>query len=37
LPGLVVFPSGIRALAGEVQLENGESAVLPLANLEVLE
>jgi hypothetical protein len=37
LPGLVVFPSGIRALAGEVHLENGESAVLPLANLEVLE
>jgi hypothetical protein len=37
LPGTVVFPSGIRALAGEVHLENGESAVLPLANLEVLE
>lgn len=37
LPGQVVFPSGVRALAGEVHLENGESAVLPLANLEVLE
>jgi hypothetical protein len=37
LPGMVVFPSGIRAMAGEVHLESGESAVLPLANLEVLE
>lgn len=32
-----LFPSGIRAAAGVVQLEGGEQAVLPLANLEVIE
>jgi hypothetical protein len=35
-PGLIVFPSGVQAQAGEVHLESGEIAVLPLANLEVL-
>jgi hypothetical protein len=35
-PGLMVFPSGVQAQAGEVHLESGEIAVLPLANLEVL-
>jgi hypothetical protein len=35
-PGSTVFPSGIQAQAGEVRLESGEIAVLPLANLEVL-
>jgi hypothetical protein len=36
LCGTAVFPSGIRAQAAEVRLENGDNAVLPLANLEVL-
>lgn len=31
-----VFPNGLRAAAAEVRLEDGDSAVLPLANLEVL-
>ena len=31
------LPNGIRAWAGDVQLENGETVLLPLANLEVLE
>ena len=35
--GLEVFPSGVRALAAQVRLENGTEAFLPLANLEVLE
>ncbi len=37
LVGSSVFPSGVRGLAGEVRLDDGEVAVLPLANLEVLE
>jgi hypothetical protein len=36
LPGLTRFPSGIQVEATEVLLENGEKAVVPLANIEVL-
>jgi hypothetical protein len=36
-PEQVPFPSGIRAPAASVRLENGSQVVLPLANLEVLE
>ncbi len=36
-PGIVTFPSGVRAPAAEIRLENGESALVPLANIEVLE
>ena len=35
-PGPYLFPNGIRALAAQVNLETGEDAVIPLANLEVL-
>lgn len=35
--GLAVFPNGLRSLGAEVRLENGETVILPLANLEVLE
>jgi len=34
---IAVFPSGVRAEAAEVRLENGNVAVLPLTNLDVLE
>ncbi len=34
--GLSVLPSGLRAPAAEVKLENGESALVPLVNLEVV-
>lgn len=34
--GAVTFPSGLRAAAAEVQLENGEQLVIPLVNLEVV-
>lgn len=37
LRGLTTFQSGIHAPAAEISLEGGESIVLPLANLEVLE
>jgi len=32
----VVLPSGLRALVAGVQLENGEIAKVPLANMEIL-
>lgn len=35
--GLQVFPSGIRAKAAEISLENGENVLLPIANLEVID
>jgi len=35
--GMTTFPSGVSGMAGEVQLENGDRALLPLVNLEVLE
>jgi hypothetical protein len=34
--GLSVMPDGVRAAAAQVRLENGETLLLPLANLEVL-
>lgn len=34
--GLATFPSGLRAPAAEVKLENGEQLLIPLVNLEVV-
>jgi hypothetical protein len=34
--GLSTLPSGLRAPAAEVKLENGETALVPLVNLEVV-
>ena len=34
--GMSVLPSGLRAPAGEVKLENGTVALVPLVNLEVV-
>jgi hypothetical protein len=36
-PGLTSFPSGLRARAAVVRLENEDQATVPLANLEVIE
>jgi len=34
--GLSKLPSGLRAPAAEVKLENGDTALVPLVNLEVV-
>jgi hypothetical protein len=36
IKGIIAFSGGLRARAALIRLENGESATIPLANLEVL-
>jgi hypothetical protein len=36
IKGMTTFPGGLRARAALVRLENGDNAIIPLANLEVL-
>jgi hypothetical protein len=35
-PGLTRFPSGLRATGAQIELEDGEKVVVPVANIEVL-
>ena len=36
-PGMAEFPSGLRAPAARVTLSNGQTVMVPVANLEILE
>ena len=36
LPGLTILPGGLRAACAEIRFENGEQALVPLVNLEVV-